>query len=235
MADILGLTATLVGKKTTLKFMRDIPSACEKAERYTIHDLAGRVPPIVKREVLKVYNIAGREVKPKTLKTGHYMEGDVERREPGRLRISGKSLITLRFEYTGRLLTPVHFAMAPTSASMNPHTPYVIKMKVFKDRKRTKIGQHLARPPVRPNPYYPMSGYILFPTGAKNGEKTSHIPIQRNLPGHRPHGSDAYSKFETVSMPQMVSSKYTAAEIQEQIAARAENRLSHQLNRVMGI
>lgn len=240
MADVspISIFASTDGLLTAIKFMSDVPKGIALAEKYTLSDLRGRIPSVVSREVCKVYNIPRREVKPSSLKLGYFKttgaDGEViYHKSAGTLKFSGNSLATLRFVYKGRLLTPVHFQMIPLSASMNPRSPYTIRMRVKKAGGRKVIGQHLTQPPVRPNPYKPMSGNILFPTGAISAAGTSHIPIQRMNPGHRPKGKEAYKKFTTLSMPQMVSSEDTRDGIMDGVAELVQKRLNHQISRVI--
>ena len=188
----------------------------------TLSDMKKRVPTTVSKCVRKVYNIKAGEIIPN--------KSSIGKNPVSKMRISGFTLSTLRFTYTGRLLTPVHFSMSPMAAEANPASPYTLKMRVFKSGGRKKIGQHLAHH--TPNgPYSQKSGNILFPTGAKSGSGYSHIPIQRMKPGHRPKGGKPYEKFMTVSMPQMITNEQVAEDIQNQLSELSAKRLSHNIER----
>lgn len=190
----------------------------------TIKDIKKRVPPTVSKCVRKVYNIKANEIIPNKKTKG----GPVTQ-----VKIRGYTLPTLRFIYTGRLLTPVHFGMNPMAAAANPSKPYRLTMKVMKNGSREKIGQHLATH-TRNGPYSKKSGNILFPTGGKaEDNKFTHVPMQRVVPGWHPRGADAYKKFTSLSMPQMITNERVADDLQKELGDLSVKRLSHNLERYL--
>ena len=101
----------------------------EKAVRRTIGDMRTRAPGWVSKAVREEYNIAAKDVKASLSK------GDA-----GVFNIGGINVDNVTLTYSGRVLTPTHFKMKPTSRPKG-NKPYTITAEIKKGQ-RKPLGGH---------------------------------------------------------------------------------------------
>lgn len=90
----------------------------------TFSDVKQRGPSWIAKGVTERYGIKKKEI----------LDGSV-----GQLKFQGDGIHNLQLEYSGRMLTPVHFNMRPISPP-SPGNPYTIKATIYKGNRQT-IGK----------------------------------------------------------------------------------------------
>ena len=201
-----------------------------KALRQAEADIRKRAPGWIASGVVERYNLEGSKSKGKAA----ILDGSV-----GRLKIDG-SLVNndLKFKYSGRRLTPVHFGMTPKIKPF-PGSPYTLKWKVRRDgpgakikikkltkKQRANIGRNYTHQSTQNSPKSP---WMLQPTGAKDVGKTQYIPFQRR------GQSDPFGYVKkSISLPQMVTQGKGGPphpEVAKHLYENAEKRIAHYLKR----
>lgn len=192
-----------------------------KAIQSTVKDMKNGAAGWVATEVTKVYAINKKEIKPGS--TGRNKDGTKRQiKQAGNVRVSGDTIENFTMIYRGRMLTPVHFHMTPTTPPKGKS--YTIKMQVYKGQKQT-IGRYKnTRTPG--GPYSQRSHNILMSTGSSKENGIKYIPFQRMSKKRTD-----LKKFTTVSVPQMVSNETVSKGIYEKLNEMASKRLEHYLNR----
>lgn len=193
----------------------------ETVVKRTISDFKSRAPAWVSAAVTTRYNIKKSEVKGALSGT---------KKGVGTIKVSGVSVDNLQLIYSGRMLTPTHFKMKPTTlptkrakdtrlipgqniktdkavgdvAIVNPLAPYQVTAEIIKGQRVTLPGQTFL--------------------GTNKG--TGYIPYQREGDGRTPIKS-----IKTVSIPQMITNEEVQAEIRKNIDEGLGKRLDHHLKR----
>lgn len=183
----------------------------------TVSDMRTRAPGWIASEVTKVYGVSKSELKPGT-------------KSIGTIRVSGSKTDNVRIIYRGRVLTPTHFGMTPTS----PKQAYTLKAGIFKGQK-TQLGKvkKLTKKQRR----------ILAKNFRGEGTQSSdHSPIMLMSTGNAREGGINYIPFQrtsrdrndikaikTVSLPQMVSSERVSPGISRVLNENLEKRLEHHM------
>lgn len=181
-----------------------------------------RVPGWVATEVTKEYGVK---------------KGDITGQKIGKVTPQGESFKDVRIVYTGRLLTPTHFNMAPKAP--NPGGGYTLKATIVKGQRttlgkvkkltkkqRAALGKNFTRSGSRQSDHSPI---MLMHTGNAQEGGTNHIPFQRKSVNR-----NDVEAIKTISLPQMVSSKRAEEGIQRAISEGLGKRLDHYMNRYMG-
>lgn len=196
------------------KLKKDIDQtkiSVEKALQRTLSDARKAAPGIVADGVRTRYNIKKAEI------TGQKVV---------KVRTEGSSLEDMKLIYTGRMLTPVHFGMTPKSPPAG--RSYTLKAEILKGKKRA-ISQGYKNKRTQGGPFSEKSPYMLMGTGSAKAEGTSHIPFQRQAPGHRP--TQGLKKMETLSVPQMITNDDVAEVIQGKLNDKIKTRLDYHMSR----
>lgn len=180
-----------------------------KQLEWATKDMRRSAPTIVARRTASVYGIKVGEVNANS------------KSFEGKCRMSG-GIASLRLDYRGRMLTPLHFGMSPRSATGGRYT---ITAKILKGR-RVEIGRwqrpwsaggaygHKAPPMFMPGKVPPIS---------REGGRT-----YRKGEGFGHQGGE-YKAVKVISVPQMVGSERhideTVAELNERRMDILERRL----------
>lgn len=139
----------------------------EKAIRRTIGDMRSRGPGWVSKAVREEYNVSSADVK-----AAARAEND------GSVTFGNATIDNVTLVYKGRVLTPTHFKMKPTSRPASGK-PYQVSAEIKKGNRKVLSGKA-----------------FLAKSG---GEGTKQIPFQRE-------GSDRLpiKAIKTISVPQMI-------------------------------
>ena len=185
----------------------------------TVRDVKARAPSWIAQEVTSVYNIKKGEITPSGKNSSK------PKKMAGSVSVSGETIEELTITYSGRLLTPVHFGMAPKTAP--PGKSYTLRMQVVKGQKKV-IGRYLnTRTPG--GPYSERSHNILMGTGNTKAGGVSAIPFQRMS-----RTRTDIKKFTTISVPSMITSERTNEKILKRLQDETAKRLQHNLDRALG-
>lgn len=123
-----------------------------------------------------------------------------------------------KLDYKGEVLTPTHYKMSPKSRKNNTYT-----LKVGNYKGVAKPVGKWTKKKVKNGPHSQRSGWILMPLG------DTDIPAQRVTPGH--HGKVEVMRGPAV--PELVTSEHAKDKVEQRVAAEAEKRAAHQLERFM--
>lgn len=184
----------------TVDGLKGLNMDIEKAVSRTIADCKARAPAQVTKAVTTVYGIRSSEVTAagKAAKRGA--------KTVGRLHVAGVTVNSVKLEYMGRPLTPVHFSMTPKRRP-EAGKAYRIKVTILKGRKRA-LGSHV----------------FLAPSGAAG---TTEIPFRRTSEKRGP-----IKAIHTVSIPQMIENETATADIQARMEELLTARLRHNTERL---
>ena len=177
--------------------IENINKQSKKAVQRTISDFKSRGPGWVSQEVVKEYNIKKKDINE--AKKGVRKGGN-------KIRIAGTSVDNLSIVYQGRLLTPTHFGMKPTSRPAK-NKPYVVSAQIKKGGGRKALG------------------HKVFLGQAPNGV---NLPFQRRGDARYP-----IDVIKTVSVPQMVTNEKVAEQIQTRVGQELGKRLDHHLKNLV--
>ena len=206
-----GVSVSIKNIDQILKEIDKKKAGAETALKRTLSDARKAAPGIVADGVRTKYNIKKAEI------TG----GKVVK-----VRTEGTSLEDMKLIYRGRLLTPTHFGMTPKAPPAGKS--YTLKAQILKGEKK-KIGSYQTKR-TPGGPYSAKSPFMLMGTGAARADATSHIPFQRQAPGHRP--TEGLRKMATVSVPQMITNDEVAEAIQGKLSDKIKTRLDYHMSRV---
>ena len=165
----------------------------------TIGDFKSRGPGWVSQEVVKEYNIKKKDVN----------ETKKGVKNAGKVRVGGVSLDNLEIIYQGRVLTPTHFSMKPTSRPPNGRA-YTVTAQIKKSGGRKVLG-----------------GSVFL--GKSGREGTTQIPFQRVGAARLPIKS-----VKTLSVPQMITNEKVSENIHRRINEELGKILDHNLKRILG-
>lgn len=182
-----------------VKNIKNIEKQSEKAVQRTISDSKSRGHGWVSQEVVKEYNIKKKDINE--AKQGVKKGGNL-------IKIAGANVDSLYIVYRGRLLTPTHFGMKPTSRPSNKR-PYIVTAQIKKSVGRKPLGHRV----------------FLASAG---GEGAKQIPFQRQ--GKERIPIDA---IKTLSVPQMVTNEKVAENIQGRMSDELLKRLKHNMKQCM--
>ena len=165
----------------------------------TIGDFKSRGPGWVSQEVVKEYNIKKKDVN----------ETKKGVKNAGKVRVGGVSIDNLEIIYQGRVLTPTHFSMKPTSRPPKGKA-YTVTAQIKKSGGRKVLGSR-----------------VFLGTSGREG--TVQIPFQRVGSERLPIES-----VKTLSVPQMITNDTVAENIHKRINEELAKRLDHNLKRILG-
>jgi len=191
----------------------------ETVVKRTVSDFKSRAPAWVSAAVTEYYAIKKSDVKGA-------MTG--VKKGIGKIKVAGVTVDEISLVYSGRLLTPTHFKMKPTTppkkrdkdtrlipgqniksdkavgdvAIVNPLAPYQVTAEIKKGHRVTFPGQTFL--------------------GTNKG--AGYIPFQRQSDER----TDIKS-IKTVSIPQMITNEQVGEEIKKKIDEGLSKRLEHNL------
>ena len=206
-----GASVSIKNIDKLLKELDKKKAGAETALKRTLSDARKAAPGIVADGVRTKYNIKKAEI------TG----GKVVR-----VRTEGTKLEDMCLHYWGRMLTPVHFGMTPKAPPAGKS--YTLKAQILKGGKKA-IGSYKAKR-TPGGPYSAKSPFVLMGTGANSEEGVSHIPFQRQAPGHRP--TEGIHKMTTLSVPQMIDNPEVREIINGKLSDKIKTRLDYHMSRV---
>lgn len=188
----------------------------EKVLKRTTNDFKRYAPGWVAKEVSSVYNIKTTEVKP--TKGG---------KPVGRIWVDGETISSASITYKGRVLTPVHFGMAPKV----PKPAYTLKATIFRGNRKTlgqvkrltkkqkkNVGRNFTKQGTRSSDKSPI---MLMHAGGG-----TYIPMQRK--SRRRNDIEA---IRTLSLPQMIENPQVRRFTGEAIDEKLSKRFYHHLER----
>ena len=179
----------------------------------TLSDAKKRTPGWIATEVTKQYGVK---------------KGDISKGNLGSVKVEGNTLKTVRVVYRGRLLTPTHFGMTPKAPGKNAYTlkyrvvePTKSKVKKLTKKQRAALGKNFTKSGTQTSDHSPI---MLMHTGNTKAGGTSYIPFQRKSTDRKD-----VEAIKTLSLPQMVSSERTEANISNSINENLGKRLEHHM------
>lgn len=217
------MSITLSNYASLCADLKAINKDAEKAIRATLSDFKSRAPAWISAAVSEEYTIKKSEVK----------DAMTGAKKIGSIKVSGVSVDNIGLEYSGRVLTPLHFKMKPkkppvkkdksvhlipgenTSSDSDvvqahPIKAYQITVEIHKGQSKTLQGKY-GTPP------------FLGSNGAG-----AYIPFQRK--------SEIRSSVVSVtstSVPQMITNEKVAETIQKNIEEGLTKRLEHHTERAL--
>lgn len=223
----MAVTVQIKDMKKLQRQLKALGKAPQRVINSTIGDMKKRVPPWIAAEVSQVYGVKKAEI------TGQKI---------GEVKVLGSRLDNIVIAYQGRMLTPVHFGMSPP-APKEARGAYTLKATIIRGQRKTigkvkkltkkqkkNVGRNFTHKGTQNSPTSPN---MLLSTGAKRADAVQYIPFQRTQQVTRGK-KGVWEKFTAVSLPQMVSSKRTAPNIQKAINEGLEKRMDHYMERYMG-
>lgn len=200
------------------KELDDMKKAPQKVMKAMTSDAVKRVPGWIATEVTQTYGVK---------------KSDITGKKIGNVQIKGSDITkNLKVIYTGRPLTHTHFSMSPKVPKAGGG--YTLKATVIKGQRST-LGN------VKKLTKKQRAALAKNFTGSGT-KKSDHSPIMlmranggQYLPFQRKSTNrNNIEVIKTVSLPQMVSSERTAANIQKAIDEGLGKRLEHHMQRHMG-
>ncbi len=169
----------------------------EKAIKRTVSDMKTRAPGWVSKAVREEYSISAKDIK-----------SSLSFEKGGTFSLGGVEVDNITLKYQGRVLTPTHFKMKPTSRP-GKGKPYQVTAEIKKGQRK------------------PLSSIAFLASAGGNGKQ---IPFKRTGAGRLPIES-----IKTVSVPQMIqSSEGTKPEIEKAINEGLQKRFEHYCDMYLG-
>ena len=204
------------------KKLEDMKKAPEAVLKNMMSDARKRVPGWVATEVSKVYGIKKKEVMPSNGGAG----------KAGTVSVRGDNIRNAQVVYRGRVLTPTHFSMTPTSPKadggytlkatfLRGQRATLGKVKKLTKKQRAELGKNFTGSGARRSDHSP-----IMLMRANGGH---YLPFQRKSQNRKD-----IKAVKTISLPQMVSSERTAEGIKKAIDEGLGKRLDHHMQRYMG-
>ena len=202
-----------VDKYTDLhKQLRRIETQSDVAMQRILSDSKKLVPGWIATEAVKRYNL------PKSEFTGGKL---------GKVKVRGDSIESTEIVYTGRLLTPTHFAMKPLEPTGGNYTLKATilkgqrktlgKVKKLTKKQKAALAKNLTRSGTQNSDHSPIMLMNI---------KGNYLPAQRKSQNRKD-----IEVIKTVSLPQMVShdGHTLKPEIAEVVNTKLKKRLDHHL------
>lgn len=191
-----GFSLNLSGADDLVNYLNSMPDKIAKAEKGVINDLRKRVPGWVGQSIRQEYNLSTKDAKAQ-------VDERISKKPSATIRTSGETAAALSFEYTGRLLTPTHFKMSPSSV---PYNSKAITAMIFKGS-RVSLGSTKFLMQVR-------SGRVL--------------PFKRIRPGRK-----GIVSIKSISVPQMIQNEFVQLYIEDKLNENVNKRLEHYMMRAI--
>lgn len=229
------ITVEILNAKKLEKQIERMKTAPAKALKAAENDIRDRAPGWIAAGVAERYAISNGKSSKDSVSKKEVLSGNI-----GKLRIKGSlNNNTMRLEYSGRSLTPVHFGMKPISKPQ-PGSAYSLKWKVLRGGKgttakikkltkkqRKNIGRNFTHQSTQNSQQSP---WMLQPTGNRKEGGVNYIPFQR-----RGQTNPFQYVARAPSLPQMIKDKsgQLRPEVEKHFAANLEKRITHNINRFM--
>lgn len=195
------------------KKLEDKKKASEKVMKALASDARKRVPGWVAAEVTKTYGIK---------------KSDINEGKLGDVKVQGSDIKNMKVIYSGRLLTHTHFSMSPTLPKAGGYT---LKASVVKGQRKTlgKVKKLTKKQRAALTKNLTGSGTQTSdksPIMLMRGKGDNYLPFQRKSKDRKD-----IEVIKTISLPQMVSSERTQADIQAALSEGLQKRLDHHMKR----
>ena len=183
-----------------LKTLGKVSDQSTRAMKAVVSDAKRRAPGWISKAIRSEYTVEPSEIK-KALRV----------KQGGHIPFAGVVVDDVILEYTGRMLTPIHFKMAPKSRPKS--RKYSITVEIKRGQRQRLMGKTKYQRPA-------------FLASAKGSPS---IPWQREGKARLPIVS-----VKTLSVPQMVqSSSGPKPNVERALKEGLEKRLIHQFNRLV--
>ncbi len=202
------------------KQLEQMQKAPEQVINSTLAEARVRIPGWVSTEVAKVYNVKSEKLQP----------GE---KSLGGIRVKADDVSSIRVTYSGRLLTPYHFALEPKT----PQPSYTLKHKVYKKGRAKTLGK------VKTLTQKQKKNLVKNFTG-EGTQKSERSPIMLMHTGNKREGGIDYIPFQrvsknrkelhvikTTSLPQMIDNKTVRPNIDKRIEENIGKRFDHYMKR----
>jgi len=170
---------------------RKMKQQSEIAIKRTVSDFKTRAPAWVNAAVAERYGISKKDIKSTYKGT---------RKAAGVINLGGVNVDNIALQYSGSVLTPIHFKMKPTTPATKRKN---VTAEIIK-------GQRKA-----------LSPGLAFLAGNKGG---GYIPFIREGDSRYP-----IKAVKTLSVPQMITHEDVSDRIKENISEGLQKRLQHHL------
>ena len=211
----MSVTCTIKNYEKIKKDLQKKKEEPQKALKKAFNDVKKRAPAWVAAEVSKHYGVKKAEI------TGQNI---------GKVKAEGDSIKTLKFVYSGRVLTPTHFGMTPKAPGSNAYTlkaniikgqrSTLGKVKKLTKKQRAALGKNFTRSGSQTSYHSPI---MLMNAGGG-----TYIPFQRKSTDRK-----NVEAIKTVSLPQMISGERASPDISASIRENVEKRVNHYLEKFM--
>lgn len=200
------MNVSLKGYAKLTKELHKINKNSETVVKRTTSDFRSRAPAWVAAAVSQTYGIKKSEItKAKT-----------SAKAVGKIVVSGILVDNVQLTFSGRVLTPTHFGMKPKT---RPRSTKDENGKTIRRAKKYTVTAEIFRGQRKP------LGSNVF-LGSNKG--TGQIPFQRTGQGRTP-----IEAIKTLSIPQMITNKDVAAQIQKNIDEGLTKRLENHMKQAM--
>lgn len=198
------------------KQMAALKKAPDKVMQSLTADAKKRVPGWIATEVSKVYGVK---------------KGEITGQKVGKVRVAGDNIKQVKVIYTGRVLTPTHFSMAPQAPKDGGYTLKATivrgnratlgKVKKLTKKQRKTLAKNFTRSGTKSSDHSPVM--LMRANGGH------YLPFQRRSTNRKD-----IKAIKTISLPQMVSGRRTNEGIQTAINEGMGERLEHHMKRFVG-
>lgn len=194
--------------------LKQLEKLSSQALERTMKDIKSRGPSWIAKGVSREYNLSSAQVKANS-----------------KLSVTGGGIGDLSFNYKGRMLTPLHFKMAPKVPKDGAYTikatikrgqrATIGKVKKLTKKQRQNIGRNFTRQGKRNSPQSPP---MLV------GAKAGYLPFQRTK---QPGNFD--TAIKTLSVPQMIQdgSGKTKEQVSRELNENIEKRFNHHTSMIL--
>ncbi|MDR1299272.1 MAG: serine/arginine repetitive matrix protein 2 [Oscillospiraceae bacterium] len=189
------------------KQLKLIETGGKQAVTDTINDLKRRAPGWVATAVTGYYNIKKSEITPQG-------KGETKRKA-GSTQAIGETLEGFAIVYKGRVLTPTHFKMRPTTRPEGKKKYSVTSETIKGVRKRLMYKGRKA---------------FLGTTKARGADGVQQIPFVREGDSRTPILS-----IKSISLPQMVDNPHVRDSINSALSDGFQKRIDHNVQRRLGV
>ena len=191
----------------------------DKAISRTVSDCKQRAPAQVTAAVTAVYGIKAKDVTEagKGAKRGA--------KTVGKIKVKGVSIDNVQLEYSGRLLTPIHFSMTP-KVPPGGGRKYKVKAAILKGQKKVLHPEAFVAGATKPR----KSTTNTEPASSETKKKKREAPYiaWRRVGKNR----QPVWPIRTLSIPQMITNEKVNADIKERMEDLLIKRLNHNTERL---
>lgn len=185
----------------------------------TVSDFKSRAPAWVSAAVTETYAIKKAEVKGA-------MTG--VKKGIGKIKVAGVTVDEISLVYSGRLLTPTHFKMKPTTPpkKRDKDTRLIPGQNIKSDKAVGDVAIVTPLAPYQVTAEIKKGHRVTFPgqTFLGTNKGAGYIPFQRQSDER-----EDIKSIKTVSIPQMITNEEVTKQIQKNIDEGLGKRLEHHL------